>query len=96
MILPLLCERKNTGRQHIVHRRGFLLLGENHQEVEQKAHHDSRSNTAGLNGDNLVDFGRSIPTDKLYGYGFHQIRIHLMVDKLVNFQDATLVALAVL
>lgn len=75
---------------------GFFFLAKTTGSVEQKAHHDGRSNTAGLNGDDFVDFGRSIPTDKLYGYGFHQIRIHLMVDKLVNFQDGTLIALAVL
>ena len=95
MVLPLLGEREDAGGEHVVHCRWFLLLCEHHRQIEQEAHHDGRGDAAGLNGQYLVDVRGGITTDELHGDSLHEVRVHLMIDKLVYLEYSTWVALSI-
>ena len=86
----------NRRGQHLVHRLGLFLLDEHHGQMHQIAYEDGRSNARGLNRNHLVDGFILEKTDKLLGNLHHQVRVHLMIDKTIHFQDAAGIALAIL
>ena len=90
VIVAVLCERVDRRGEHVFHRYRLFLLGKHHRQLKQIARHYGRGYAAGFNGYNLVDVGRGKPSDKLHSYRLHQDRVHLMVDKAVNLQDAAL------
>ena len=89
VIRALLGEGENRGGQHVLHRAGFLLLGEDDGQFEQIAHHDGRGNAAGLYCDDFVDLGRCEAAYEFHTNALHQDGIHLMVDEVVHFQDSS-------
>ena len=95
VVRALLGERIHGSNQHILHRARFLLLGKHYGQLQQIAHHDGGSDAAGFDGDNLVDTGRGETSDKLHTDGFHQYRVHLVIDKVIHFQYASRIAFSV-
>ena len=91
----LLCEGEDGGLEHVFHRAGSLFLGEHHGEFEQIAHHDGGGDAAGFDGDNLVDVRAGEAAHEFNGHGLHEDGVHLMVDEIVDFQDASFEASAV-
>ena len=88
-VVAVFGERVYHRGEHILHRLRLFLLDEHHGQVHQITHEDSRSDTAGFDGDNLVDGAVLEARHEFFSDFIHQGRVHLMIDKAVHFQDAT-------
>ena len=70
--------------EHIVHRFRLFFLDEHHRQLKDIAQHDGWSDTAGLNGYNLIEIHPGKTAFELLGDFVHQIRVKLMVQKAVH------------
>ena len=95
VVVPVLGEGVDSGGEHVVHGARLLFLGEHDRQFHQVAGHDGRGDSARLDRENLVRPAAAEPSDEFLGYGSHQLRVHLMVDEAVHFQDASLEAFPV-
>lgn len=83
-IYAVLGEGTHFRHEHIVHRFRLLFLDEHHRQLEDIAQHDGWSDTAGLNGYNLIEIHPGKTAFELLGDFVHQIRVKLMVQKAVH------------
>ena len=89
LVRTVLSEGKYGGGQHVFHGTRFLLLGKYYGQFQQITYHDGRGNSARLYCNDLVDGGGSEPSDKFHADGFHQDGVHLVINEVVYFQNAS-------
>ena len=87
-------EGVHHGRKHVLHRGWFLLLDKHHWAVSGYAHGYGWCYAAGFDSHNLIVITVFEALGKLFADSHHQVGIHLMVDKTIHFQYATVEALA--
>ena len=83
-IYTIFGERAHFRHEHIVHRFRLFFLDEHHRQLKDIAQHDGWSDTAGLNGYNLIEIHPGKTAFELLGDFVHQIRVKLMVQKAVH------------
>mgnify|MGYP003296495547 CR=1 FL=1 len=68
---------------------GFALLGKHHGHLKNIACHNGNGNAGGLYGHDLGHVFIAEQAVQLYTHFIHQLGVHLMIQKIINFQDPT-------
>ena len=88
VVVPVLRKGVDRRGEHVLHRARALLLREDHRELHQVARHDGRGDAARLDREDLVGSRTGETPHELLGNCLHQHGIHLVVDEVVDLQDA--------
>ena len=95
-IITVFRKRMDYRTQHVLHRLRLLLLYKYDRQLQNISHHNSRSNTAGFDRYNLINMFAFKTIDELFGNLVQKHRVHLMVNKTIDFQDTSRITSAVL